>query len=168
VNENSAAKQAGLRTGDVIVRINNNILNSTSELQAFVATFRPGDKILVSYEREGKLLTTSVLLKNIAGQTVVSKKSNLVGNMVMGAVLQAISDYEKEKLSLSHGVKIIKLSAGKIKEAAFKEDFIITHIDHKAVSSPEEVVILLQKAKSALLVEGIYPDGSKDYRAIAP
>ncbi|MBC8111686.1 MAG: trypsin-like peptidase domain-containing protein, partial [Verrucomicrobia bacterium] len=117
VNENSAAKQAGLQTGDVIVSINNNILNSTSELQAFVATFRPGDKILVSYEREGKLLTTSVLLKNIAGQTAISKKTNSVGNEVMGAVLQAISGYEKEKLSLAHGVKIIKLGAGKIKEA---------------------------------------------------
>ena len=168
VNENSAAQVAGIKPGDVIVSINNQEVNSASELQSIVGTFRPGDAIQVSYERNGKSNTIAVVLKNKSGDTNLIKKEDNKPMNILGAELEVVSEKEKNRLGIESGVKIIKLSAGKIKDATLKEGFIITHIDHKAIASPAEVVKIIQHSRSALLLEGVYPDGTKDYRAIAP
>jgi Do/DeqQ family serine protease len=168
VNENSAAHLAGIQSGDVITFINGMVVNSASELQSVVGTYHPGDIVKVTFERNGNVKTASVTLKNKSGDTVIVKKESGKSVTIMGAELQPISDKDKERLGVEMGVKIVKLSSGKIKDVALREGFIITHLDHKAVSSPGEVARIIQQAHSALLIEGIYPDGTKDYRAIAP
>jgi Do/DeqQ family serine protease len=49
VYENSAASEAGIKKGDVIIEINDTEVPTVSELQDLVARNRPGDKIDVTY-----------------------------------------------------------------------------------------------------------------------
>ncbi len=63
VNENSAAYEAGIKSGDVILKIDDREVNSTSELQSYVATFHPGDKIDITYNRKGRVNTAPGRLK---------------------------------------------------------------------------------------------------------
>jgi S1-C subfamily serine protease len=53
VNANSAASKGGIKAGDIILKINGNDINSSSELQGIVATFHPGDRIDVIVLRNG-------------------------------------------------------------------------------------------------------------------
>lgn len=66
VNRGSGAYEAGLRAGDVIVKINEASVLSVPELQEQVALFRPGDRISLEYYRRGrKYRTDNVPLKSI-------------------------------------------------------------------------------------------------------
>jgi serine protease Do len=47
-----------------------------------------------------------------------------------------------------------------------KEGFIITAIDKKMVYKPSEVEAILRSKQGGVLIEGIYPDGTKAYYAI--
>lgn len=51
----SAARQAGLKVGDVIVQINDRMVRSVPELQEQVARFSPGDEIAIWFYRKGRL-----------------------------------------------------------------------------------------------------------------
>jgi len=44
-----------------------------------------------------------------------------------------------------------------------KKDFIITKINNKKVSNPEQVIALLKNKKGGFLIEGVYPNGVKSY-----
>jgi Do/DeqQ family serine protease len=168
VNENSAAQQAGIEIGDIILKINEVEVNSSAELQGMVATFRPGDKITIFFERGGEQQSTIVTLRNSAGNTSITKRTEDKSMSVIGAELQAIGDREKRILGIKGGVKITKLGSGKIKNAGLKEGFIITQLNNKSVKSSEEVMKIIKNSRSAILVEGLYPDGTKGYGAIAP
>lgn len=56
VNPNSSAENAGLRQGDVILKVNGKEVTSTPELQEQVARYRPGDSISIDYIRNGRAL----------------------------------------------------------------------------------------------------------------
>lgn len=66
VNEGSSADEAGLKKGDVIIRVNEIATNSIPELQEQVALFRPGDYISIEFFRNGKrYLLEDVKLKSL-------------------------------------------------------------------------------------------------------
>ncbi|MBL4624506.1 MAG: trypsin-like peptidase domain-containing protein, partial [Flavobacteriales bacterium] len=52
--EAGAADKAGLQKGDVITKIGNTEVNNVPELQEQVGSFRPGDEILVTVDRNGE------------------------------------------------------------------------------------------------------------------
>lgn len=54
VTPGSSAEEAGIRAGDVILKVNGIKTNSVPELQEQVARFRPGDAISLEYVREGR------------------------------------------------------------------------------------------------------------------
>ncbi|MFK7935967.1 MAG: S1C family serine protease [Saprospiraceae bacterium] len=54
LTDGGSAAEAGLKTGDVIVSVNNRKTQSTAELQEQVGRFRPGDMVSVDYIRDGR------------------------------------------------------------------------------------------------------------------
>lgn len=54
VAEGSAAEKAGLKTGDVISNINDKKVLEPQELYEAVGALKPGDKITITYSRNGK------------------------------------------------------------------------------------------------------------------
>ncbi|HTT89546.1 MAG TPA: trypsin-like peptidase domain-containing protein [Acidimicrobiales bacterium] len=53
---------AGLRAGDIITKLNGQAVVSTDELITLTLTQKPGDKVKVEYQRDGKSYTTTVTL----------------------------------------------------------------------------------------------------------
>jgi serine protease Do len=56
------ADRAGLQLGDVILKINDDPVNTVPDLQSRVARLQPGDRVSVGFVRYGKAMTTSVEL----------------------------------------------------------------------------------------------------------
>lgn len=74
IGEGSSAELAGLKIGDVILKVNNVITNTVPELQEQVALFRPGAFISIEFMRDGKkFLKERVELKAI-GDSFSEKK----------------------------------------------------------------------------------------------
>jgi Do/DeqQ family serine protease len=159
VNEGSAAEQAGIQQGDVIIAINKHEVNSVSELQERVARNRPGHSVLVSYRRGGSNREVLAQLKNYAGEITIQKKK--MENEIEGASFEEIDYPELAALELEGGIKITSLTDGKWKKAGIQKGFVMTHIDKVSVSDITSLNQILEIKKGGMLVEGVYRDGTK-------
>ena len=67
VSEESPAKQAGLKEGDIITKVNDKKIDGPQALYEAVGSFKPADKITITYTRDGKeQKVTAALAKNKA------------------------------------------------------------------------------------------------------
>ena len=163
VRSNSAAKEAGLESGDVIVGIDDEPVNNVSQLQEKVALNRPGDEIKVNFVRNGKKKEVYAKLKS-AEQLVAASRSY----SVEGAVFQQLEESEAEELDIDGGVKVAEIRNGKWRDAGMKEGFIITKLDKREIRNLNDFRNYLRSARGeGLLIEGIYPDGEKAYYGIS-
>jgi S1-C subfamily serine protease len=69
VNTGSAAASAGLRSGDVITKVDDHLITSSDSLVAMIRSYRPGDKVTVTYVRGGSTHTVRVTLESDAATT---------------------------------------------------------------------------------------------------
>ncbi len=60
----SAAQEAGMLEGDVVLSVNSQLVNSHSELWDEIAKYKTGDKVQVVYERDGKSMQVEAALKS--------------------------------------------------------------------------------------------------------
>lgn len=165
LTDNGAAIDAGLKSGDVILKVGGINVNSVPELQEQVARYRPGDKIAVTVKRQDEEKLVAVVLKNREGTTGIVKKPEINREVLnaLGASLEPVSNEEKAKLKIDGGVKVKGLSKGKLQSAGVKEGFIITKVDKTNIKRPEELSTALENKKGGVLIEGVYPNGMRAY-----
>ncbi len=163
LTDNGAAEKAGIKEGDIIVRIGKSEVNTSAELQEQVSNYRPGDKISVSYLRDGNEQVTDLVLKNKNGGTEVTKEEKVETLSLLGATFETITPEEKKKLHIANGLKIKKLESGKLFNSGIKENFIIVNIDKKPVDSLSDLSGILENKKGGVLIEGVYPNGMRAY-----
>ncbi len=159
VNTESAAEQAGLLRGDVIIGINGHSISSVSELQEWVARNRPGKEIDVSYLRDGNRIEVKARLRNNEGNEKVEKRE--VKFNLSGVEVEDVPYKELVGMELEGGVRIKEVPSGKWKETGVKNGFVITYIDKVPVDNVEDLNRILAFKKGGILIEGFYPDGKK-------
>ena len=166
VNAGGAADDAGLESGDVIIEINGMEINNISNLQEQVAINRPGDKILVTYIRDGKTKTVNATLKNTLGTTEVVASTNSF--TIDGAVFADVPKELIEKLEIEGGAQVSKIDNGKWKSSGITKGFIVTSINKRNISDVEDLSTTLSQLPKddGVLVEGVYPNGVKAYYGI--
>ena len=55
------------------------------------------------------------------------------------------------------------VNGGKFRASGIREGFIITRIDQQQVSTPADVEKAISNKRGGVLVEGVYPNGTKAY-----
>lgn len=161
--EGGAAQAAGIRSGDVIVKVGNMAVNNVPQLQEQVGRFRPGDAVAVTVMRNGQPKVMDMTLRGKEGNTEVSaKKATPAGNL-LGAQLTAASVEELKALRLESGVKVTNINGGKLRSSGIREGFIITKIDQERMRKPEDVERVLGSKQGGVLIEGVYPNGMRAY-----
>lgn len=159
VPEGGAAAAAGIKKGDYITAINGVKVTSGSEMVEQVANYKPGDKITITYRRDGVSKVANVILKNKAGNTEIVKNDQS-GELKerLGAELETVSAKDAEKYGISGGVRVVDLGDGLIKNSTrMEKNFIITSVNSQSVKSVEELMKLLSNARGTVRIEGIYP-----------
>lgn len=63
VQNGGAADKAGLKTGDVIIKIDDKDVDSISKLRYYLYKYKIGDKVKITYIRDGKTKTTDIVLE---------------------------------------------------------------------------------------------------------
>ncbi|WP_393059339.1 S1C family serine protease [Streptomyces sp. LN549] len=69
VPKDSPAARAGLRAGDVITKFNDTVVDSGPTLIGEIWTHKPGDKVKLTYKRDGKTSTVEVTLGERKGDS---------------------------------------------------------------------------------------------------
>ncbi len=65
IEEKSAAEIAGLKTGDIIISINNIEIDTNNNIAEIIQEYLPGEEIDIIFLRNGKEMTTKAKLKKI-------------------------------------------------------------------------------------------------------
>ena len=166
VTEESAAEEAGLKEGDVIIAIDGKEMNKMADMQEYLAKKRPG-KVTVTYLRDKKKNTKSITLKNEQGNTQVVKKADLD---VLGGNFRSITDAQKQQLNIGYGLEVLKVNSGKLKNAGITKGFIIQRVNDNAVKTIEDLQNIVKDASTSkdpvLYIQGVYPTGKKAYFAV--
>jgi len=170
VIQQSAAKNAGIKAGDIINNVNGVPVQSASELQVQIGRYHPGDKITVTILRDNHEQKLNVELKNSQGNTgIVSAES---GDEVLGGTFKEISDKTKQDLGVDYGVEVKTLSTGKLADQGMKPGFIILKINNQPIKTEADVKDAYNDAvnngeqEKVLLIAGLYPKGKVVYFVI--
>jgi Do/DeqQ family serine protease len=163
VATDGAAKAAGIEKGDFITKLNDVDISSSSELQEQVARYKPGDKISITYVRNGKENTTNITLKNKVGNYEVVKTETSFDNL--GGELVTIDKETARKNDITGGVQVRKLGDGILKNTRIQEGFIITSVDGQDVNTIDDLKNILNNSNGTVRLEGVYPgyDGTYGY-----
>ena len=160
VSSDGGAYAAGIRKGDIITKVNNSPVTSGLQMSAQIASFRPGEKVPVSYMRNNKEFTVQVVLKK-KGDVITMN----IGNR-LGAELVTLEKSKARQYGIAGGVIVTKiLDGGPIGKTRMQSGFVITSVNGQDVTSVEQLSALLATATGPVRVEGIYPgyDGNYTY-----
>lgn len=170
VEDRSAAYEAGLREGDVIVEIAGNPTLNRAQLQEEIAKHRPGDKVEIKYYRDNKPYKITVTLRNTKGSTDVTRPADLTA---LGCAFKKASESTLRQLEISNGVQVVELNEGLFKSHGIREGLIITEINNGKVSTPEDVEKIYKAILASgpeydkvMFIVGVYPTGKKVYYAV--
>jgi Do/DeqQ family serine protease len=159
LTENSAAADAGMKTGDIIIAVDGISTSTSPKLMEMIGRHRPGDMIPLTIQRNGKEKEIMVTLKNSSGNTeVIKKEQPAVIESVLGASFEPIKKEEAKKMGIPGGVKITDLHAGKLaNQTDVREGFVITKIDDQEVNDLKDISKILESKKGGVMIEGKYP-----------
>lgn len=161
VASESAASDAGLQPGDVVIGVNSTHVRSTSELQEYVGRFRPGEAVQVDYWRGGKKLRTRIVLKDVNNSTHTARAQGNELEEELGFALRNLTREEQRKLRLQ-GVVVTSIRRGSVVyQTNMQPGFVITSVNGKRVNTINEAVDAIQNAYNNLSLDGYY-EGESD------
>ena len=165
VIEEGSADKAGLKEGDVILKVGNKEVNSSAELQEEIGKRMPGDKLIITIrKKEGAEITKELILRNQDGETGITSKDELNKNSALGATFVELTEKEKKALNISYGVKVKTITTGKLKSIGLVVGSIITKVNNEQIDNVEQLTAKLNGSNRGILLEIMSESGIKDYR----
>jgi serine protease Do len=176
VSEGSAAGKAGLKEGDIIIRINDQKVTSPEDLSKAVGKYKPEEKVTVVYKRDGKEQSQSVALgkrKNVISYSTPGMDHAFNFDMGNGnsnnyrklqdEAERSLNLYSRAKLGIKaqeteegKGVKVLEVGKESTAEkAGVKEGDIITEFDGTEVNDVDKLreLALLAAAKTSFKIK---------------
>lgn len=144
----------GIQKGDYITKINGIIVTSGPEMVEQITNYKPGDKISVTYTRNGKEYTVNITLKNKAGSYDVVKAESAVDKL--GAEFENYNAKKLMEYGFSGGVLVKKIKEGIFKHSRIQEGFVITSVNGQEIKTVDDFKAAL-KNNNSIKLEGVYP-----------
>lgn len=155
LTKDGAALKAGMKPGDIIRKINGIDVTVGAELQAQLTNFRPGDKVKVTYSRDGSEKTVEVTLKNSAGNYDIVKPTTMIDKL--GAELETLDAKKAKELGFSGGVVVKKINDGILNDQTrMRDGFIITKVNGKEVKDLDDLKKQIG-TQTDITISGFYP-----------
>jgi Do/DeqQ family serine protease len=163
VRPEGAAREAGIKEGDVILSVAGAKVNSSAELQEQVSRYRPGEKVEVVVRRNGSLKQFTVVLRNLEGGTAVVMRNDIMD--VLGASFEPLSEKDKRSLGITSGMRVTSVKQGKFAKVGIKEGFVLTSVNKRPVNSVYDIEAILEESEGGVIIEGVDGTGARSYFA---
>lgn len=158
--EDSSARNAGLKKGDIITNIDGTNIESFADLSLTIGRKRPGDTAKITYFRGGKQYTTTATLRDQSGHTDLRNRADLTATEKLGADFQELTDKQKVYFGINNGVVAVNVSAsGLLASISVQEGNIILEINGKAVNSQKDIDRILKGHKGQVGIKYLDNNG---------
>lgn len=167
VASKGAAEEAGLKEGDVIIKMDGVEIVSSTQLQERVYRLRPGDKVNLTYRRDGRERDVTVTLKEETRSTSsdteeeTTRSASEIYNK-LGAGFVPASDDRKKELDISSGVVVTQVHRGGwFDYNGIQRGTVITHINDVPVNNIDDIEKALgQSRRNTIKVTSVPQRGS--------
>ena len=164
VTKESAAEKAGLKKGDIITKIGDRKVESTDDVTDAIRNHKPGDKVPVTFLRDGKTQTVTteltkwkgIRMNSVTAPTIAFGQNDFNQRYKEMMPLETFGySAGRPKLGLSIqdtddgvGVKVLDVDDESIAEkAGIKKDDIILGVDDTDVKGTDDVVKATRAAR---------------------
>ena len=140
VTPNTPAASAGLKKGDVIVKLNGQAVNDNNDLRNTISQMAPGTTVKLDIWRDGKTQDYNVTLGELPAEKAAAEGSDVTGTSeIQGIEVQDVTPEILQQLNLpagTHGVVVTAVDPSSAAAAAgVSRGDVIQEINHKSVAT---------------------------------
>ena len=136
----SAAEQAGIKVGDVILKFNGTAIIDAGQLSQNVGVTTPGEKASIELWRDGKTLEVTATIGNAATLASADDSSGASSQAKLGLALRPLNPEERQQAGVPGGL-IVEDVQGRAAEAGIQPGDVVLSVD----GTPLQTVAQLRK-----------------------
>jgi serine protease Do len=153
VEKDGPAAKAGLRTGDVVLKINGAPVQRATELPPRIADIAPGTRVSLQVWRQGQPVTLEVAVGELKLPPLPATASPAASQEGLGLSVRPLSPREARAIKESSGL-LVEAVSGPAAHAGMQPGDVILAVNGEPVATVEKLRTLTKKSgnRAALLV----------------
>jgi serine protease Do len=170
---NGPADKAGFKTGDVVLRFNDQPVVDSRHLKLEVAGTVPGDTVPVQILRDGDTKTLEVKVKELPGSDELAKADNDQSDSsdtLKGVGVADLDSQARQQYNVPEHIKgavVSQVDPGSAAaEAGLKPGDVITEINRHSVKSADDAVKLTEHAKDKTTLLHVWSGNGSHYLVV--
>jgi len=159
--EDGPAQKEGIKTGDIVLKIDGKAATSKAVFDENLAYKRPGEEVKLTILSNGNEKDITLKLIDRINNTALMMKG-VANSKVLGADFQALGVSDLTKYKLQSGVRILNIRrGGYINQMDLPEGFIITKFNGKEYENAEDLISAMEAGTRRITIEGLTKEGSR-------
>ena len=158
----SAAAEAGIKVGDVILKFNGAAIIDAGSLSQRVGVVAPGEKASIEIWRNGKTLDLTATIGNAATLAAADDSAGDSSQAKLGLALRPLSPQERQQAGVPGGL-VVEDVQGRAAEAGIQPGDVVLSVDGTAVETvaqlrkmvkdhDKQIALLIQRGDARLFV----------------
>jgi serine protease Do len=154
VEKGGPAEAAGVEPGDVILKLNGQLLKDSTELPVQIAGYSPGTTVTLDIWRNHAPRQISVKLGSLEDKRTASNETQQGSGGKLGLAVRPLSPEEQRQSNMSSGL-VVQRSGGPAAEAGIQPGDVVLAANGAPVDSVEDLRGAIEKSKGhiALLIQ---------------
>jgi len=141
------ADLAGLKANDIIKSVDGITINEFADLSGYLASKRPGEKVTVTFKRDGKEKKVAVRLEKINRALFYYME------------VRELSPEQKKSFNTEHGLYISNMNNRRLYQRGIDNGYVILEVNGKKVATLEDIKYMEVTDIEDILF--LSPDGEK-------
>lgn len=156
VLEDGPAAKAGLKAGDVILKVDDTAVTDPRHLRMHVAGVKPGSEVQLTVMRDGREEQLKLTVGELPGQAVAATDPDGEQGGRIGVVLQDLSPQNRQQAEVPlkvQGALVAQVEEGsRAERAGLRPGMVITEVERRPVADASAAVQQLRLAKGEVLL----------------
>ncbi len=156
VEPGSSAARAGLKPGDIVLKVDGKEVSESSELPRLIGDRQPGSKIKLEIWRDGKSREVIAVLDEMPQEDVAQNSGDPEKSTSdkLGLNLRPLNARDAARLGVASGL-VVEAASGQAARAGLQTGDVILSLNNQPVSSAAQFRQLVEKAgkRFALLIQ---------------
>jgi serine protease Do len=154
VEEGGAAARAGVQPGDVILSLNGEPVQTSSQLPVRIASLMPGTTVHLTIWRNHTQREVSVKLSSMGDETVASEQNPQQQGGSLGLAVRPLT-HDEQQQEHTHGGLLVEGASGPSEDAGIQPGDVVLAANGLRVGTEDELKSAVDKSKGhvALLIQ---------------